>query len=138
MNQIDPERAPRMNVELSNPVHPSEQAIEQQQPRRQTLVLVPGLLCDETVWAHQVEALSDKVDCVVIDHGDLDSIEAMAHAALSMTLSPRFALAGHSMGGRVALEIVRQAPERIERLALLDTGYQARPQNDVGESERQQ
>lgn len=127
-----------MNVELSNATRSSEQAVTQRQPPRQTLVLVPGLLCDETVWAHQVEALSDKVDCVVVDHGDRDSIESMAQAVLSMTLPPGFALAGHSMGGRVALEIVRQAPERVARLALLDTGYQARPENDAGESERQQ
>jgi pimeloyl-ACP methyl ester carboxylesterase len=109
-----------------------------QPPRRETLVLLPGLLCDEAVWADQVEALSDVADCIVVDHGDCDSIEAMAEAVLSMALPATFALAGHSMGGRVALEVVRRAPERVARLALLDTGYQARPDNEVGEREREQ
>jgi pimeloyl-ACP methyl ester carboxylesterase len=49
---------------------------------------------------------------------------------------PTFALAGHSMGGRVALEVVRRAPGRVERLALLDTGCRARPPGAAGDGER--
>ena len=49
---------------------------------------------------------------------------------------PTFAVAGHSMGGRVALEIVRRAPGRVERLALLDTGCRARPAGAAGDDER--
>jgi pimeloyl-ACP methyl ester carboxylesterase len=105
---------------------------------RQTLVLLPGLLCDDTVWTRQIELLSDIADCIVVDHGECSSIEAMAQAVLSAALPESFALAGHSMGGRVALEIIRQAPSRVTRVALLDTGYQARPDNDVGEREREQ
>jgi pimeloyl-ACP methyl ester carboxylesterase len=105
---------------------------------QRTLVLIPGLLCDGTVWRHQVDALADVADCVVVDHGECDSIEAMARAVLSLPLPDSFALAGHSMGGRVSLEILRLEPVRVERLALLDTGYQSRPKGAVGESEREQ
>jgi len=49
---------------------------------------------------------------------------------------PLFALAGHSMGGRVAVEIVRRAPERVQRLALLDTGYRPLPSGQAAEDER--
>lgn len=94
---------------------------------RPTLLLVPGLLCDEQLWRHQVAALSADVECVVADVGVHDSIEALAHAALSGVDGP-FALAGLSMGGYVALEIVRQAPARVSRLALVDT--QPRPDSD--------
>jgi pimeloyl-ACP methyl ester carboxylesterase len=106
--------------------------------KRQTLVLLPGLLCDGTVWEHQIQSLSDTADCVVADYGACDSIEAMAEAVLSTQLPDTFALAGHSMGGRVALEIVRRAPPRVARLALLDTGYQARPETEAGAQERNQ
>lgn len=99
-----------------------------------TLVLLPGLLCDAAVWAAQCAALAP-ARCVVPDYGTLDSIEAMARQALAQAGSERFALAGHSMGGRVALEMARLAPGRIERLALLDTGYQARPAGEAGEAE---
>jgi pimeloyl-ACP methyl ester carboxylesterase len=105
---------------------------------RQTLVLIPGLLCDSTVWAQQVEALSDVADCIAVNHGEFNSIDDMAQAVLSMALPPSFALAGHSMGGRIALEIVRREPSRVARLALLDSGYQARPDDAIGVREREQ
>jgi pimeloyl-ACP methyl ester carboxylesterase len=94
---------------------------------RPTLLLVPGLLCDSELWRHQVAALSSEVACVVADVGSHDSVEALAAAALSTVEGP-FALAGLSMGGYVALEIVRQAPERVARLALVDT--QPRPDSE--------
>ncbi len=59
----------------------------------------------------------------------------MAERALALA-PPRFALAGHSMGGRVALEILARAPERVDRLALLDTGYEGLPPRADGERER--
>jgi pimeloyl-ACP methyl ester carboxylesterase len=86
-----------------------------------TLYLLPGLLCDETVWAPQVAALAPLAEIRVADFRGFDSITAMAQAVLAAAPA-RFALAGHSMGARVALEIVRLAPDRVERLALLDTG----------------
>jgi len=87
-----------------------------------TLVLLPGLVCDRAVWAPQIQALSARVDCQVADYGLLDSIGAMALHVLDTAPAPTFALAGHSMGGRVALEVMRLAPERVHHLALLDTG----------------
>jgi pimeloyl-ACP methyl ester carboxylesterase len=87
-----------------------------------TLVLLPGLVCDRAVWAPQIQALSARMDCHVVDYGLLDSIGAMAQHVLDTAPAPTFALAGHSMGGRVALEVLRRAPERVHHLALLDTG----------------
>jgi pimeloyl-ACP methyl ester carboxylesterase len=103
-----------------------------------TLVLLPGLMCDAAVWAAQVEALAGRVDCHVPDYGDLDSLGAMAEHVLATVPAGRFALAGHSMGGRVAFEVWRQAPERVERLALLDTSYHPLAPGEAGEAERRQ
>jgi pimeloyl-ACP methyl ester carboxylesterase len=89
-----------------------------------TLVLLPGLVCDRAVWAPQILALSARMHCHVVDYGLLDSIGAMAQQVLDTAPAPTFALAGHSMGGRVALEVVRRAPERVHHLALFDTGTQ--------------
>jgi pimeloyl-ACP methyl ester carboxylesterase len=84
--------------------------------------LLPGLLCDETIWADQRAALG-KV--VIPDFRFVNSIEAMARLVLDAA-PQRFSVAGHSMGGRVALEVVRRAPDRVVRLALLDTGVHPR------------
>jgi pimeloyl-ACP methyl ester carboxylesterase len=88
------------------------------------LVLVPGLLCTEALWAPQLEALRDVAECTVADHTRHDSMAAIA-ASILAAAPARFALAGLSMGGYIAYEIVRQAPERVARLALLDTGSRA-------------
>src|SRR5437868_11752536 len=86
------------------------------------LVLLPGLLCDATVWAPQKEAFTGEFRVTAFRHFyGHNSLNSMAAAVLDAA-PPRFALAGHSMGGRVALEIMRLAPERVERLALFDTG----------------
>ncbi|MDB5847241.1 MAG: alpha/beta hydrolase [Rhodoferax sp.] len=103
-----------------------------------TLMLLPGLLCDQAVWAAQCAALASRAVCVVPHYGLRDSLEAMARQVLELAPSFRFALAGHSMGGRVALEVVRLAPERVERLALLDTGFQPIAGGADGERERSQ
>lgn len=86
-----------------------------------TLLLLPGLLCDRDVWAPQIAAFQSEYKVIVPDFRGYDSFEIMAEAALAEA-PPRFSLAGHSMGGRVALEIMRRAPGRVERLALLSTG----------------
>ena len=101
---------------------------------RPTLLLLPGLLCDADVWASQIAAMGGSTTCIVPRYHDLDSIVAMSARVLSEA-PPRFALAGHSMGGRVALEVVRAAPQRVSRLALLDTGFEARPTGEDGERE---
>src|SRR2546423_11663117 len=85
------------------------------------LVLLPGLLCDATVWAPQKEAFAGELRVTAFRHFyGYNSLNSMAAAVLDAAPS-RFALAGHSMGGRVALEIMRLAPERVEPLALFDT-----------------
>jgi len=91
--------------------------------------LLSGLLCDETVWSHQIGALSATHDVRARDFRDFDDIGAMAQSVLQEAPA-RFALVGHSLGGRVALEIVRRAPERVERLALLDTGVHPTRQSE--------
>ncbi|PTT77454.1 alpha/beta hydrolase [Pelomonas sp. HMWF004] len=102
------------------------------------LVLVPGLLCDATVWQPQVQALGGQVRCWVAPNDGHSSLAGLAADLLRQAPSERFALAGHSMGGRIALEVMRQAPQRVQRLALLDTGWQARAAGAPGEAEQQQ
>ena len=99
------------------------------------LLLLPGLVCDRAIWAPVLAALEAEAACTVADYGASASLPAMAAQVLA-SAPPRFALAGHSMGGRVALEIMRMVPQRVVRLALLDTGYQARPAGAAGASER--
>ncbi len=101
---------------------------------RVPLMLVPGLLCDTALWRHQVEHLADVAAITVADVTGQDSMAAMAEAVLSQALSGRFALAGLSMGGCVSLEIMRRAPERVSRLALLDTT--ARPDTEEARQRR--
>lgn len=101
---------------------------------RHTLFLLPGLLCDERVWQHQVEHLSDLVDVRVADFRDMDSFDAMAGSVLAVA-PEQFYLAGHSMGGRVAMQILNNAPERIIKLALMDTGIHPPA---AGEQEKRQ
>jgi pimeloyl-ACP methyl ester carboxylesterase len=91
---------------------------------RTKLVLVPGLLCTGALWAPQIAALSDIADCMVADHTRHNTMAGIATSILAAA-PERFALAGLSMGGYISYEIVRQAPERVERLALLDTGSRA-------------
>lgn len=99
------------------------------------LVLVPGLLCTAALWRPQVEALAGRAEIVVADHTRHDSMAAIAHSILAAA-PERFALAGLSMGGYISYEIVRQAPERVTRLALLDTGSRAdTPERSAGRRE---
>ena len=92
--------------------------------RPQHLILLPGLLCDAALWRHQVEHLADIAAIAVPDLTQDNTITAMAERVLEGAPS-RFALAGLSMGGYVAQEIMRLAPERVERLALVDTNARA-------------
>lgn len=98
------------------------------------LWLVPGLMCDAAVWQPVMPALGSDRECHVVDHGEADSVVLMARQLLD-DAPPRFAMAGHSMGARVALEVLRQAPARVSRVALLDTGYLARASGTAGEEE---
>jgi len=91
---------------------------------RPTLILLPGMPLDAALWEHQTRHLGDVAETRVADLAAHDTVGAMAEAVLAGA-PPRFALGGLSMGGYVALEILRRAPGRVERLALLDTS--ARP-----------
>jgi pimeloyl-ACP methyl ester carboxylesterase len=100
------------------------------------LVLIPGLMCDQAVWAGQCQALRARgVAFRVAEHGLADSLSAMARAVLDANPGP-LAVIGHSMGGRVALEIARQGGARLRGAALLDTGYRALAPGEAGERER--
>ena len=85
------------------------------------IVLIPGLMNDGWVWRHQIGALSRFAPVVVAHNDGCDSLGAMAERILSIGRGP-MAVIGHSMGGRVALEVAVRAPGRVARLGLLDTG----------------
>lgn len=83
--------------------------------------LLPGLLCDDAVWTRQVVALAPCADVQVPSFRGLNSLRAMAEHVL--TLAPaRFSVAGHSMGGRVVWELLALAGNRIDKVAVLDSG----------------
>jgi pimeloyl-ACP methyl ester carboxylesterase len=84
------------------------------------LVLVPGLACTDDLFAEQIASLRGEAAISIADHTGHDMMSAIARAVLAMAPN-RFALCGLSMDGYIAFEMVRQAPDRIERLALLDT-----------------
>jgi pimeloyl-ACP methyl ester carboxylesterase len=97
------------------------------------LVLVPGLMCDAASWG-SIPAMLSGFECRVVDHGTADSLAQMAEQLLA-NAPERFALAGHSMGGRVALEVMRIAPERVTHLGLFDTGHLPKPAGTAGDEE---
>lgn len=85
------------------------------------LILLSGLMCDDTIWMKVVPGLARHALIMTIDFSGFDEIGAMAERVLDAA-PDRFSLAGHSMGARVALEVYRRAPQRITRIALLSTG----------------
>ena len=89
------------------------------------VVLVPGLNCSARLYGSQVPALWRFGPVQVADHTRDDTMAAIA-ARILAAAPPRFALVGLSMGGYIALTVIRQAPERVQKLALLDTS--ARPE----------
>jgi pimeloyl-ACP methyl ester carboxylesterase len=84
------------------------------------LIFLPGLLCDERLWRDQARDLADIAAPILPDLTLDDSVAGMARRVLDAA-PERFALAALSMGGYVAFEILRQQPQRVTRLALLDT-----------------
>lgn len=87
------------------------------------IVLVPGLLCSPRLYLEQLPELWRCGPVTIADHTRDDTMADIA-ARLLEAAPPRFALAGLSMGGYIAFEVLRQAPERVARLALLDTAAQ--------------
>jgi pimeloyl-ACP methyl ester carboxylesterase len=98
------------------------------------ILLVPGLVCSPRIFAPVVPSLWRFGPVTVANHIRDDNMGAIARRILAEA-PPRFALAGHSMGGYIAFEIIRQAPERVARLALLNT--QARPDTPEATTRRQ-
>jgi pimeloyl-ACP methyl ester carboxylesterase len=99
------------------------------------LLLLPGLACDAEVWKHQARALAEITSVEIADYGSSDSLPEMARVAIARA-PESFAVAGHSMGGRVALEVVRRVPERVVGLGLFDTAYQPWMPGEAGEREK--
>lgn len=89
------------------------------------MILVPGLLCTAALWRAQVDGLADLAEIsVTAEHSRHTDLGAIAVSILAAA-PERFALAGLSFGGYIAFEIMRRAPHRVERLALLDTSAEA-------------
>ncbi len=88
------------------------------------IVLIPGLLCSPRLYGEQLPDLWRFGPLVIADHTRDDSVAAIARRILAAA-PPRFALVGLSMGGYTAFEIMRKAPDRVARLALLDTSARA-------------
>jgi len=104
-------------------------------PRYPHLLLLPGLVCDDAIWERQASHFSKITTVKIPDYGLSGSLEEMAQVALR-DAPERFAVAGHSMGGRVAFEILRRVPERVAGLAILDSAYRPRAGGEAGEGER--
>jgi pimeloyl-ACP methyl ester carboxylesterase len=102
---------------------------------KQNLVLIPGLLCDDALWEHQSNYLSETAEIKIADVTRSDTMIGMAEAVLTMA-PEEFALAGLSMGGYVSLEIMRRAPKRVTKLALLDTSARSDTEEQGGRRQR--
>lgn len=96
------------------------------------VILIPGLLCTAELFTPQLKTLHSRASVTVGEHRQHPTLEAIA-ASILQTAPPKFALAGLSMGGYIAFEVLRQAPDRVTRLALLDTNARAdRPDQKDG------
>jgi len=101
---------------------------------RPALVLAPGMLSDEAVWGPQAQALASEADVRIVRYGQARTLAAMAQALLAQAPA-RFALAGHSMGGRVAMEVARLAPERLAGLCLISSDPLPKDAGEAGLAE---
>ena len=86
--------------------------------------MVPGMMCDERIFSPQIEALSQNLEVTIADISNFSSVRELASDVLKKA-PKKFSLLGHSMGGIVAMEIYSQAPNRIEKLILMDTNPKA-------------
>lgn len=84
------------------------------------LVLISGLLSNEKLWKHQVESLRDRVPAIHVISPAQNTAEKMVEEILAVAPA-KFALAGHSMGGWLCLEVMWRAPEKVQKLCLLNT-----------------
>ncbi|HMB60367.1 MAG TPA: alpha/beta hydrolase [Xanthomonadales bacterium] len=102
--------------------------------RKPVVYLLPGLLCDAAVWEHQAEALSALFEVRIPDFRGNTSFRQMAHQVLAEAPA-RFSVAGHSMGGRAAMELMHLAPERIDGFVVMDMGVH--PASEAEKEKRQ-
>ncbi|MFO1114062.1 MAG: alpha/beta fold hydrolase [Beijerinckiaceae bacterium] len=100
---------------------------------KETVLFIPGFTCTPDLWAPQIAALSPRFDCLVADHTKSDSMAGIVRDILAAA-PEKFILCGLSMGGYLAFELMRQAPQRVTKLALLDT--QATPESDQQRTNR--
>ncbi|WP_108859149.1 alpha/beta fold hydrolase [Ruegeria sp. Alg231-54] len=91
------------------------------------VIFLPGMMCDARLFGPQIDALSGRMPVMTFPLSRHDSVQAMADDILQ-NAPAEFALTGLSMGGIVAMEVLRRAPERVSRLALLDTNPLAEKQ----------
>ena len=97
---------------------------------RQSVFLLSGLLCDARVWRDVADLIAHEHEVRILSFEGLTSIGAMADRVIHETTKPSVII-GHSMGGRVALEVVRRAPERVHALGLLNTGVHPRGEGEI-------
>ena len=86
--------------------------------------MIPGMMCDERIFAPQIEGLSESIRIIVADISGYSTVHELAAEVLKKS-PPKFDLLGHSMGGIVAMEMYSQEPNRIEKLVLMDTNPKA-------------
>ncbi len=107
---------------------------------RAVVLLLPGLLCDDTIWADQAAGLAEIADVTIADVTQLDDLTEMARAALELVADEwpgrPIDVVGHSMGGRVAFEVWRLAPERVRSVVVLDTGAHPAGPNEPASRQR--
>ena len=84
------------------------------------VVMIPGMMCDERIFAHQIEELGTDTEVYIADISKYSSIQELASDVLKNS-PPNFFLVGHSMGGIVAMEMCSQEPDRIEKLVIMDS-----------------
>ena len=96
----------------------------------QNLLLVPGLICDDEIWAYPQKYLADIAKISILPMNEAVTMQSLAAAVLKNG-PEEFAIAGFSMGGYVALEVLRQAPDRVTRIALLDTSSRVDSQEKI-------
>ncbi len=88
---------------------------------KETLVMIPGTLCDASLFHHQIKAF-DFANCIVADHSSADDLKTLAQNILK-SVAGDFSVMGLSYGGIIAFELWRQAPQRLKRMVLLNTTH---------------
>lgn len=107
----------------------------QTEVKLKTLILIPGLISDKIVWQHLANAMSDEMHIYNADLTQSESIPTMAQSILD-NVQGQLIVVGHSLGGRVAMEMARIAPKRVDGLILANTGHNAKKHGE--EIKRQQ